>query len=149
MAVAGSTALGVEAGERVATKPHAPEAVTVARADVLPLEHPTFGQDARWFATHPRGVYTEAERRERTEVLERGERIFHDVEVSFYRVQPGDTITSIIQRLSRYPQYAYLAHQRAKLQSFNISPRELEARLWIPIPLENQDRHITDEQFVL
>lgn len=149
MAIAGSTALGVEAGVREPAKALRAEATTSMRAAVLPLEHPTFGQDAEWFAHHPGGQYTEAERKARLQVLERGERIFHDVELDFYLVQPGDTIFSITKRLSLYPQYAYLARQQARLQSFNISPRELEARLWIPIPLENQDRHITDEQFVL
>lgn len=147
MAIAGSTALGAEAGAREPAK--ALRAETSMRASVLPLEHPTFGQDAQWFVHHPGGQYTEVERKARLEVLERGERIFHDVELDFYLVQPGDTIFSITKRLSLYPQYAYLARQQARLQSFNISPRELEARLWIPIPLENQDRHITDEQFVL
>lgn len=149
MAIAGSTTLGAEAGAREPAKSPRSEVATSMRASVLPLEHPTFGQDAEWFAHHPGGQYTEAERKARLQVLERGERIFHDVELDFYLVQPGDTIFSITKRLSLYPQYAYLARQQTRLQSFNISPRELEARLWIPIPLENQDRHITDEQFVL
>ena len=50
VAIAGSTALGVEAGTREPAKAPRAETATSMRASVLPLEHPTFGQDAQWFA---------------------------------------------------------------------------------------------------
>lgn len=109
-----------------------------------------------YFDNHPEflkpvagGVFSESERKKRTEILENGEEIFHDYGLDFYHVKKGDTISEILQRLIKYPKYKHLLDQKKiKLQSFNIPAKQLQAGIWIPIPMENEDRQLSNEQFV-
>jgi hypothetical protein len=98
--------------------------------------------------TEKKGEWSDEQRKERTVVLKNGEKIFHDVGMDFYRVKKGDTISGIRQKLAKYPEYAHVADQRYKLDSFNIPAKKLRADMWIPIPLETKDRELTDAQFV-
>lgn len=95
------------------------------------------------------GNFTPEEREKRTVRLRNGSVLFKDVGMSFYQVQAGDTLSSIRAELSQLPEYAFLKDQRVKTESFNIPARELQAGMWLPIPIENEDRHVTDEQFTV
>lgn len=98
--------------------------------------------------TDQNGEWTQEQRKQRRKTLANGEVIFEDVGIDFYLVKRGDTISEIRERLSKYSEYAYLADQRYKLDSFNIPARKLRADMWIPIPVEAKDRKLTDAQFV-
>lgn len=110
--------------------------------------NPIFDNKPEFFVRHERGSFSRKERKERTEILANGEKIFHDIGLDFYYVKRGDTISGIRQKLGRYPKYAFLADQTKKLESFNIPANKLRSGMLIPIPMENEDRHLTDEQFV-
>jgi len=94
-----------------------------------------------------RGDLTHEERRLRTRHLANGVEILQDVELQFYKVQSGDTLGKIRAKLSALPEFSFVKDQLGKLESFNIPARELQEGMWIPIPLENENRYITDEQF--
>lgn len=100
-----------------------------------------------FFTPVPHGEFSADERARRTEQLANGETMFRDTGLSFYRVQRGDTVYGIRGRLSRYPEFAYLADEQTRLKSFNLPPESLQADSWLPIPLEERDRKLTDEQF--
>ncbi len=100
-----------------------------------------------FFKKYPGGEFTDAQRKARTKTLPNGEMIFEDIGLTFYLVQKGDTISEIKQKLEKYPEYAYLKDQRVKIQSFNIPAKELQPDMWLPIPMKNEDRHLTDEAF--
>lgn len=107
------------------------------------------GKEEDFFCKHENGEYTQKERLERTKTLPNGEQIFEDVGLKFYKVKAGDSISKIRAALAKYPEFSYLSDQKLKLQSFNIPASELKAGMWIPIPLKNDERHLTDEQFVI
>lgn len=94
----------------------------------------------------PGGEFTKQERAERTETMPNGEKIFHDIGLDFYYVEKGDTISEVQTSLGLYDQYSYLKTQKIKLQSFNIPSKKFRAGMWVPIPLENESRHISEEQ---
>lgn len=98
--------------------------------------------------TDERGEWSPKQRKQRRRTLEHGELLFDDVGLSFYRVQDGDTISEIRERLVRYPEFAHLAVQQEKLESFNIPARKLRGGMWLPIPIENARRRISEAQFV-
>ena len=98
---------------------------------------------------HENGKFTEEERAERLEKLPNGELVFRDVGLTFYKVQKGDSIARIKARLVKYPEFNYLNDQRQKLQSFNIKDSHLRAGMWLPIPLKNKERHLSEEDFMI
>jgi hypothetical protein len=98
--------------------------------------------------TAQRGEYTRAQRKERRRVLANGERIFQDVGLMFYFVREGDTISEIRERLLKYDEFSYLREQNTELTSFNIPAEKLRARMWLPIPVEAKDRHLSEAQFI-
>ncbi len=74
--------------------------------------------------------------------------LLHDVGVTFYLVQKGDTIDGIKAKLSHIKDFGYISHLPSeKIVSFNIPQKKLNAGIWIPIPLEAEDRILSDEQF--
>ncbi len=93
------------------------------------------------------GDFSSEERKRRTVQLDNGSTVLQDVGMDFYKVRKGDTLSSIRASLSRLPEFAYLKDQPRKIESFNIPPLNLVKDMWIPIPLENKDRYLTDEQF--
>lgn len=98
--------------------------------------------------TPKNGEWTKEQRAQRRRSLPGGEEIFDDVGLSFYLVRKGDTISAIRERLSRYPEFAYLASQQGKLDSFNIPAKKLRADMWLPVPVEAKDRQLSEAQFV-
>lgn len=98
---------------------------------------------------HEDGKFTAAERLERTETLENGEIVFRDIGLTLYKVQKGDSIDKIKAKLVRYPEFNYLNDQRIKVQSFNIKNKHLRAGMWLPIPLKNKERHLSEEDFMI
>ncbi len=107
-----------------------------------------FDNNSDFFRTFTiKGDMTPQERIHRIKTPAPDVEILEDVELNFYKVRAGDTIDKIRTRLARIPGFAYIASQREKIKSFNIPDRELQRGMWLPIPLENKDRYITDEQF--
>ncbi|MCF7836601.1 hypothetical protein K9N08_00055 [Candidatus Gracilibacteria bacterium] len=75
--------------------------------------------------------------------------LIRDVELTFYVVRSGNTISGIRRKLAKLPEFRYLNRPEygQKMYGFNIRPRDLNAEMLIPIPLESHERIITDEQF--
>lgn len=124
--------------------PEPPEAYMPIEKSVFFDENPEFFQAM----TTKNGEWTREQRKARRTTLQNGEIIFRDVGISFYLVKKGDSISEIRERLSRYPEFAYLATQQGKLDSFNIPAQKLRTDMWLPIPVESKDRKITEAQFV-
>jgi hypothetical protein len=151
-AFAGALAIGTVSDEPIPVRHPAKIEVIVADELVNPLfDRPEF------FEKHEGGEYSSAERAAHTRTLPNGEVIFDDVGLSFYRVERGDTIGGIRAKLSKYPEYDYLNDQRQQIMSFNIGADDLNGPwldrrgrkqyMWLPIPLKNEDRHISDQEF--
>ncbi|HEU0050622.1 MAG TPA: hypothetical protein VFQ60_01015 [Patescibacteria group bacterium] len=100
-----------------------------------------------FFKTFPNGAFSEEEKQRRTERLPHGETVFHDIGLTFYRVERGDTRAKITQKLAQYPDYQYLLGQTEKLKSFNIPDASLREGMNIPIPIPNHDRELPDSLF--
>jgi hypothetical protein len=98
--------------------------------------------------TERNGEWSREQRSRRRRTLPNGGELFDDVGLTFYLVRKGDTISEIRERLGAHPEFAHLKIQTGKLDSFNIPSRKLRADMWIPIPMESKDRHLTDAQFV-
>lgn len=112
------------------------------------LTETIFDNNPEFFkAITKKGDFTDEERKKRTQQLENGATVFRDVGLLFYKVRRGDTLSGIRTSLSRVPEFSYLRSQPDKIESFNIPALELVKDMWIPIPLENKDRYLTDEQF--
>lgn len=135
--------LAVETGCDSPTEPP-PEKEPVVDVEMI---NPVFDGNPEYFRHIEKGNFSPEERKRRTKTLANGEVIFEDIGLTFYKVQKGDTISEIRERLSKYPEWAYLEHQTNKLESFNIPATKLLAGMWLPIPMESKDRHLTDEQF--
>ncbi len=97
----------------------------------------------------PGGEFTPEERAMRTETIAPGIEIFHDIGLDFYHVQLGDTKASIAAALSELPQYAYLTKQKTRTVGFNIAEQSVHDVEWLPVPLRNADRLMTDENFLI
>lgn len=89
------------------------------------------------------------------ETLAPGVHIIRDVGLTFYIVQKWDNLTSIRQKLSKLPEFAYLAETQydrsnpnTKTKSFNVPASAIQAWMFIPIPLDNTDREISPQNFV-
>ncbi len=109
--------------------------------------NPYFDSNPEYLVPVKGGEFSKEEKKHRTEVMPNGETIFHDIGLDLYKVKAGDNPGSIRESLSKYPQYAHLADQTDKMHSFNIPPTVLQIDMWLPIPLENKDREMSDEQF--
>lgn len=101
-----------------------------------------------FFIPHKDGKFSRSERVRRTERLPGGELIFHDIGLDFYKVQPGDSISKIRQRLGKYPQYKFVLTQKQKIDSFNIRDVDVQAGMWLPIPTKQSERTVTLDEFV-
>lgn len=107
-----------------------------------------FDQNPDYFRTLTiHGDYSEEERQRRTKTLSGNVTIFDDAGLLFFKVRPGDTLGKIRVDLGAMREFEYLRDQLHKLESFNIPARELQRGMWLPIPFENENRYITDEQF--
>ena len=94
----------------------------------------------------PKGEYSNVEKQHHVTTLKNGSKIFHDAWLDFYQVKKGDTESGIRHKLQS--SYDYLSTQKGKLESFNIKSKNLRVGMWLPIPIENEDRVLTDEQFI-
>lgn len=110
------------------------------------INTPFFDRNPNYLRPVPGGEFSKEERAERTETLPNGEKIFRDIGLTFYYVEPGDTLSEIRRDLSQYGEFSYLQNQRGQLRGFNIPAEQLQADMWIPIPMETEKRYITDEQ---
>lgn len=104
-------------------------------------------EESDYFKDYENGDFTLAERKKRTKHLGPGIEVFQDIGLTFYIVQKGDSIEKIRNKLSALDGLAYLREQTQKIQSFNIPSRELQVGMYLPIPLENEERHVSDEDF--
>ena len=100
-----------------------------------------------YFIDFPDGNFETTDKAERTKTIAPGVRIFDDIGLKFYIVQQGDTIDYIRLKLLAIRGFEYLENQTAKIKSFNIPERSLRTNMYIPIPMENKDREISDEVF--
>lgn len=73
--------------------------------------------------------------------------------MSFYIVQAGDCLSTIRHKLSKIKEFSYLKDEKYALQdkgrninSFNV-PSDLEAGMFIPIPLASEQRETGYEEF--
>ncbi len=122
--------------------------VTLGKIAATRTEETIFDNKPEYFrAITKDGDFPSEERRKRTLQLENGSTVFRDVDLLFYKVRKGDTLFSIRSSLARLPEFSYLREQPGKIESFNIPSLELVKDMWIPIPLENKERYLTDEQF--
>lgn len=125
----------------------------MARQDIPVLQtssHAFFdgSKDAFYFARHPRGEYTASERKARTRVLRDGSVLLDDGDLTFYKVRSGETLSAIRLRLGRSQEFEHFRVQLAKLDSFNIPALQLKAGMWLPLPLDRDDRSVSPEQFL-
>jgi hypothetical protein len=75
--------------------------------------------------------------------------LFYDVGCVFIYVNPGDTLGGIRNRLSSLDEFSYLEDMRGpKDTQFNVPATKVQAHDWIPIPLEQTDRMISNGDFV-
>ena len=147
--LAGALSVGCSDGTKAEIGKETPQKIVRSKEHFsVRAEACSFDNNPDFFQKFPNGDFSEKERKKRTEVINKNVVIFHDVGVDFYTVQKGDTIEKIRDILSNMPKYSYLKSQKEKLKSFNIPAREIKAGMLLPIPLENEDRHISDEQFV-
>lgn len=63
-------------------------------------------------------------------------RLVHDVGLTFYTVEKGDSLDLIRQKLSAIPSFGYVKDLRRKLDGMNIGARQLKPGLLVPIPWE-------------
>lgn len=79
-----------------------------------------------------------------------GVEIKRDIGVTFYKVIQGDTLERIGNKLSKLPEFKYLKDlPDYGLRSFNFpNPRDLKGGMWIPIPLPETQRQMTEKQFI-
>lgn len=81
------------------------------------------------------GDFSEEEKAARTEQLEPGVILKHDIGLTFYRVQKGDTLYGIKQKLAKFPAYSYVKNlSKSSITSFNIPDNVLHCDTWIPLP---------------
>lgn len=106
------------------------------------LDNPEYADD------FPGGEFSKEEKKERTKILSPGCAILEDVGLDFYLVQQNDSIDKIRTKLLRHPErYGYLKEQTERLESFNIDTDDLRPGMWIPIPINNAERKVSDEDF--
>lgn len=80
--------------------------------------------------------------------------LVRDAWMSFYVVQQWDNLSSIRLKLSKIPEFSYLADSLYKIpdkvrniNSFNVPAKDLKAWMLVPIPVREEDRQVEIEQF--
>jgi|GEM_PF-2895594 len=93
--------------------------------------------------------------------LEEGIEIKKDGILTYYKVQPGDTVSGIKKKLLqplktndssknkplKYPQFKYLEGEGVGQGSFNVPPKLLRAGIYFPLPVPREHREVSDEKF--
>lgn len=138
------TGLGLWAGGRQVKRD------ALARQDIPVLSaprHAFYDGKPAYFVRHANGDLTVQERRA-TRTLRDGSVLLDDGDLTFYRVRRGDTVSRIRQRLGRQREFDHFGEQLAKLDSFNIPPQYLQAKMWLPLPMDRGDREVRPDQFL-
>ena len=114
------------------------------------VKNPIWDSDNDYSRKVDRGEFSREEYKARLTKLPNGEVVFKDIgALIFYRVEKGDTIQLINEKLSKYKQFEHLkTASKRKIKFFNVPQRSLTPGMLIPIPLAEEDRAISDEQFV-
>lgn len=74
--------------------------------------------------------------------------LIRDVGLTFYRVEKGDSIAGIRQKLASTPEFSYIdGLSKKKIESFNIQNKKLTPGMLIPIPPERDKSILSDKQF--
>ncbi|MBD3156778.1 hypothetical protein GF369_03030 [Candidatus Peregrinibacteria bacterium] len=105
--------------------------------------------DKEYFRKVENGQFSKKEYQKRLKKLPNGETIFEDIgALTFYQVEKGDSIAGIREKLSKYKRFSYLKTlSKAKIKSFNVPQKSLKPGMLIPIPLDEEDRSMSDVQF--
>ena len=109
---------------------------------------PRYYLDPEYFRQVPNGKFPAAESKRRLKHFPHGETVWHDVGVTFYLVQKGDTIEKIRQKLGRYKEYEFLLEQTYELSSFNNLSGSLKIGMRIPIPWPDEKRELSNDRFI-
>lgn len=99
---------------------------------------------------YPNGEFSDAEKAFRTQRLEEGLIVRYDVGLNFYRVQPGDNLDGIKDKLSKYENFSYLKNlPKGKIKTFNISAGVLKPGMWLALPPQKSPvEGLTDAKFI-
>jgi len=74
--------------------------------------------------------------------------LVRDVGLTFYRVEKGDSIADIRQKLASLLEFSYVSKlSKEKIESFNIQNKKLAPGMLIPIPPEKEKSVLSDKQF--
>lgn len=113
---------------------------------ILQTEVKKIFKNPEFFVYHEDGEFSEQEKSLRTEKIDGTGTIFHDVGLDFYVVQKGETLDEIRTKLTA--SYPYLQKQTRKIDGFNIGKSHVSAEMMLPIPLEKDERKISDQEFL-
>jgi len=80
--------------------------------------------------------------------LEKGVVIKRDGILTYYKVQDGDTVWGIKNKLSKYKEFSYLKDEGTGQGSFNVPSKLLRADIYFPLPVKREHREVSDEKFV-
>lgn len=99
---------------------------------------------------YPNGEFSDEERALRTLKMGEGIVMRHDVGLNYYLVQEADSFVVIVEKLSRFPFFAYLKDlPKSKIKGFNISGKDLHPGMWIVIPPNHSPAEgLTDIKFI-
>jgi len=106
---------------------------------------------SEYFKPYSNGKFPQAEFDKNRTVLAKGVEIYKDMDLIFYKVQPGDSIFTIKAKLRKHkdrPEFKHLRWKRSRLTGFNIPAKNVEKGTWIPLPTPSKHRILTDEQFL-
>lgn len=113
----------------------------ILQTDVKPIF-----QNPEFFVYHEDGKFSPDELALRTEKIKGVGTIIHDVGLDFYLVQKEDTLDVIRNKLEL--EYSYLENQHGRMNGFNIRSEDVKPGMLLPIPLEKDERKVTDQEFL-
>ncbi len=120
--------------------------------DLKPRQIPltVWDNDPEYNRVVPGGEFSATEYAKRTFKMPDGTEFFKDIgSLYFYKVQEDDDFDIIKNRLLGYKNFAYLKDaDDYKLKSFNLPKKSLKPGMWIPAPQPEENRIISDEQFI-
>lgn len=119
---------------------------TSFRDFILQTERKPIFQNPEFFEYHDGGNFSPEEILMRTQNIDGTGTLFHDVGLDFYVVQKGETLEEIKKKLSNT--YLYLQHQPGRMNGFNILAKNIEPEMMLPVPLEKDERKISDQEFL-
>ena len=104
--------------------------------------------DPHFFDYREGGEFTTEELAKHTETLAPGVTVIRDHGLTFYVVKKGDTLSGIAQKLKKIQEFDHV-DWKSELSSLNVkdSQNVLKPDMWLPLPLAEKDRILTDQQF--